>query len=242
MEENKLKELWNREDFKALDSKQQYKLERILTNFYLNTPIDEIIKLKTENNSYFFRSKGEQKFQELKKYLLSNVHYFDKSILEPYREQLNNYLSLDIDTLKLDNNRTIINSTFSKEENEQTIINTNFDNNKAIQNFNITDNQKQNFLYILDNIETLKNIIENYQTPSQEVESFLMIPNDILKLNSDIVKSTRYSRQTIVYLEYLANKYNYSFSNIINYAIDKVAKEFLNAGELARAKKDIEKK
>lgn len=242
MEENKLKELWNREDFKALDSKQQYKLERILTNFYLNTPIDEIIKLKTENNSYFFRSKGEQKFQELKKYLLSNVHYFDKSILEPYREQLNNYLSLDIDTLKLDNNRTIINSTFSKEETEQTIINTNFDNNKAIQNFNITDNQKQNFLYILDNIETLKNIIENYQTPSQEVESFLMIPNDILKLNSDIVKSTRYSKQTIVYLEYLVNKYNYSFSNIINYAIDKVAKEFLNAGELARAKKDIEKK
>ena len=242
MEENKLKELWNREDFKALDSKQQYKLERILTSFYLNTPIDEIIKLKTENNSYFFRSKGEQKFQELKKYLLSNVHYFDKSILEPYREQLNNYLSLDIDTLKLDNNRTIINSTFSKEETEQTIINTNFDNNKAIQNFNITDNQKQNFLYILDNIETLKNIIENYQTPIQEVESFLMIPNDILKLNSDIVKSTRYSRQTIVYLEYLANKYNYSFSNIINYAIDKVAKEFLNAGELARAKKDIEKK
>lgn len=242
MEENKLKELWNREDFKALDSKQQYKLERILTNFYLNTPIDEIIKLKTENNSYFFRSKGEQKFQELKKYLLSNVHYFDKSILEPYREQLNNYLSLDIDTLKLDNNRTIINNTFSKEDTEQTIINTNFDNNKAIQNFNITDNQKQNFLYILDNIETLKNIIENYQTPSQEVESFLMIPNDILKLNSDIVKSTRYSKQTIVYLEYLANKYNYSFSNIINYAIDKVAKEFLNAGELARAKKDIEKK
>ena len=242
MEQNKLKELWNREDFKALDSKQQYKLERILTSFYLNTPIDEIIKLKTENNSYFFRSKGEQKFQELKKYLLSNVHYFDKSILEPYREQLNNYLSLDIDTLKLDNNRTIINSTFSKEDTEQTIINTNFDNNKAIQNFNITDNQKQNFLYILDNIETLKNIIENYQTPSQEVESFLMIPNDILKLNSDIVKSTRYSRQTIVYLEYLANKYNYSFSNIINYAIDKVAKEFLNAGELARAKKDIEKK
>lgn len=242
MEENKLKELWNREDFKALDSKQQYKLERILTNFYLNTPIDEIIKLKTENNSYFFRSKGEQKFQELKKYLLSNVHYFDKSILEPYREQLNNYLSLDIDTLKLDNNRTIINSTFSKEDTEQTIINTNFDNNKAIQNFNITDNQKQNFLYILDNIETLKNIIENYQTPSQEVESFLMIPNDILKLNSDIVKSTRYSKQTIVFLEYLANKYNYSFSNIINYAIDKVAKEFLNAGELARAKKDIEKK
>lgn len=242
MEENKLKELWNREDFKALDSKQQYKLERILTNFYLNTPIDEIIKLKTENNSYFFRSKGEQKFQELKKYLLSNVHYFDKSILEPYREQLNNYLSLDIDTLKLDNNKTIINSTFSKEDTEQTIINTNFDNNKAIQNFNITDNQKQNFLYILDNIETLKNIIENYQTPSQEVESFLMIPNDILKLNSDIVKSTRYSKQTIVYLEYLVNKYNYSFSNIINYAIDKVAKEFLNAGELARAKKDIEKK
>ena len=242
MEENKLKELWNREDFKALDSKQQYKLERILTNFYLNTPIDEIIKLKTENNSYFFRSKGEQKFQELKKYLLSNVHYFDKSILEPYREQLNNYLSLDIDTLKLDNNRTIINSTFSKEETEQTIINTNFDNNKAIQNFNITDNQKQNFLYILDNIETLKNIIENYQTPIQEVESFLMIPNDILKLNSDIVKSTRYSKQTIVFLEYLVNKYNYSFSNIINYAIDKVAKEFLNAGELARAKKDIEKK
>lgn len=242
MEENKLKELWNREDFKALDSKQQYKLERILTSFYLNTPIDEIIKLKTENNSYFFRSKGEQKFQELKKYLLSNVHYFDKSILEPYREQLNNYLSLDIDTLKLDNNRTIINSIFSKEDTEQTIINTNFDNNKAIQNFNITDNQKQNFLYILDNIETLKNIIENYQTPSQEVESFLMIPNDILKLNSDIVKSTRYSKQTIVYLEYLANKYNYSFSNIINYAIDKVAKEFLNAGELARAKKDIEKK
>ena len=242
MEENKLKELWNREDFKALDSKQQYKLERILTSFYLNTPIDEIIKLKTENNSYFFRSKGEQKFQELKKYLLSNVHYFDKSILEPYREQLNNYLSLDIDTLKLDNNRTIINNTFSKEDTEQTIINTNFDNNKAIQNFNITDNQKQNFLYILDNIETLKNIIENYQTPSQEVESFLMIPNDILKLNSDIVKSTRYSKQTIVYLEYLANKYNYSFSNIINYAIDKVAKEFLNAGELARAKKDIEKK
>lgn len=242
MEENKLKELWNREDFKALDSKQQYKLERILTNFYLNTPIDEIIKLKTENNSYFFRSKGEQKFQELKKYLLSNVHYFDKSILEPYREQLNNYLSLDIDTLKLDNNRTIINNTFSKEDTEQTIINTNFDNNKAIQNFNITDNQKQNFLYILDNIETLKNIIENYQTPSQEVESFLMIPNDILKLNSDIVKSTRYSKQTIVYLEYLANKYNYSFSNIINYAIDKVAKEFLNAGELTRAKKDIENK
>lgn len=242
MEQNKLKELWSREDFKALDSKQQYKLERILTSFYLNTPIDEIIKLKTENNSYFFRSKGEQKFQELKKYLLSNVHYFDKSILEPYREQLQHYLSLDIDTLKLDNNRTIINSTFSKEDTEQTIINTNFDNNKAIQNFNITDNQKQNFLYILDNIETLKNIIENYQTPSQEVESFLMIPNDILKLNSDIVKSTRYSRQTIVYLEYLANKYNYSFSNIINYAIDKVAKEFLNAGELARAKKDIEKK
>lgn len=242
MEENKLKELWNREDFKALDSKQQYKLERILTSFYLNTPIDEIIKLKTENNSYFFRSKGEQKFQELKKYLLSNVHYFDKSILEPYREQLNNYLSLDIDTLKLDNNRTIINNTFSKEDTEQTIINTNFDNNKAIQNFNITDNQKQNFLYILDNIETLKTIIENYQTPSQEVESFLMISNDILKLNSDIVKSTRYSKQTIVYLEYLANKYNYSFSNIINYAIDKVAKDFLNAGELARAKKDIEKK
>lgn len=242
MEENKLKELWNREDFKALDSKQQYKLERILTNFYLNTPIEEIIKLKTKNNSYFFRSKGEQKFQELKKYLLSNVHYFDKSILEPYREQLNNYLSLDIDTLKLDNNRTIINNTFSKEDTEQTIINTNFDNNKAIQNFNITDNQKQNFLYILDNIETLKTIIENYQTPSQEVESFLMISNDILKLNSDIVKSTRYSKQTIVYLEYLANKYNYSFSNIINYAIDKVAKDFLNAGELARAKKDIEKK